>query len=165
MGFLNLLFILAIVVVGGAIGMAMSRTRMQKMAASNKVFLEKYPGAAKVYPYSRASITSEAVQVYSVDGDLPEFFYETGNANGIAALIKTAISSISGGSNTSGFYLKPGTNTVEMSYYHNRPGFFYKNVTTTTDAVKRELNVEANKTYRLSFDRKENTFTLEEAGN
>ncbi|MDR2618805.1 MAG: hypothetical protein LBC62_08050, partial [Treponema sp.] len=76
MGILNLLFIVVIVILFAVVGTAMGRARLQKMGASNKIFLEKYPDAAKVYPYSRASITSEAVQVHSVDGGLPEFFYE-----------------------------------------------------------------------------------------
>ncbi|MDR0399380.1 MAG: hypothetical protein LBH51_00375 [Treponema sp.] len=136
----------------------MNRTRLQKMEASNKAFLEKYPDAAKVYPYSRSSITSEAVRIHSVDGGPPEFFYEAGKLNGVAGII----GSITGNGNNTGFYLKPGTTTVEISYYYNRPGLLYKNVTTTTDAVKKELQVESNKTYRLGFDRKAETFTLEE---
>jgi hypothetical protein len=69
---------------------------------------------------------------------------------------------ITGNGNTAGFYLKPGTSTVEISYYHNRPGIFYKNVTTTTDTVKKEMETEPNKKYLLGFDRKAETFTLEE---
>jgi hypothetical protein len=52
---------------------------------------------------------------------------------------------------------------VELSYYHNRPGVFYKNVTTSTDTVKKELKAEPNKKYLLGFDRKAETFTLEES--
>ncbi|MDR0377713.1 MAG: hypothetical protein LBH70_07965 [Spirochaetaceae bacterium] len=159
MSFFHLLFIAAFLVIAYVVSMTMNRTRLQKMEASNKVFLEKYPDAAKVYPYSRSSVTSEAVQVHSVDGGPPEFFYEAGKLNGIAGII----GSITGNSNNTGFYLKPGTTPVEISYYHTRPGLLYKNVTTTTDAVKKELKVEPNKTYRLSFDRKAETFTLEES--
>jgi hypothetical protein len=158
MNIMSLLFPAAAAVLIVVVGTAMSRGRLQKMEGSNKAFLEKYPDAAKVYPHSRASITSEAVQVYSVDGELPEYFYEAGKAGGIAAIL----ASVSGNNNFSGFYLKPGTSTLELSYYHNRPGFFYKNVTTTTDTVKKELNAEPNKKYLLGFDRKTNSFTLEE---
>jgi hypothetical protein len=158
MGIFNVLFIVVIVILIGGVGTVMSRARLQKAEASNKVFLEKYPDAAKVYSYSRSAIVSEAVQVYTVDGAPPEFFYDAGKSNGIAAII----AGITGKNTTAGFYLKPGTSTVELSYYHNRPGIFYKNVTTTTDAVKKELEVEANKKYLLGFDRKTNTFTLEE---
>jgi uncharacterized membrane protein len=162
MGILNVLFIVVIAILFAVVGTVMGRTRLQKLEVSNKVFLEKYPDAAKVYPYSRASITSEAVQVHSVDGGLPEYFYEAGTSNGIAAIIASVIAGITGNGNTSGFYLKPGTSAVEISYYHNRPGIFYKNVTTTTDTVKKELKVDPNKKYLLGFDRKAETFTLEE---
>jgi hypothetical protein len=159
MSFFHLLFIVAFLAVAYVVSTTMNRTRLQKQEASNKVFLEKYPDAAKVYPYSWMSITSEAVQVHSVDGEPPEFFYEAGKLNGIAGII----GSITGNGNSTGFYLKPGTTTVEISYYHNRPGILYKNVTTSTDAIKKELQVEPHKTYRLGFDRKEETFTLEES--
>jgi hypothetical protein len=162
MGILNVLFIVVVLIAFAVVSTYMGRVRLQKAEASNKAFLEKYPNAAKVYPYSRASITSEAVRIHSVDGELPEFFYETGKLNGIAAIVAGIIAGITGNGSNSGFYLKPGTSTVEMSYYHNRPGIMYKNVTSTTDAIKKELAVEANKKYLLGFDRKENVFTLEE---
>jgi hypothetical protein len=66
MGILNVLFVVAFVIVAAVFSMVMNRTRLQKLEAANKIFLEKYPDAAKVYPYLRASITSEAVQVHSV---------------------------------------------------------------------------------------------------
>jgi hypothetical protein len=97
-----------------------------------------------------------------VEGEPPEFFYEAGASNGITGIVKSAIDGITGNSAGSGFYLKPGTSTVEISYYHNRPGIFYKNVTTSTDTVKKELKTDPNKKYLLGFDRKAETFTLEE---
>jgi hypothetical protein len=159
---LNVLFLVVVVILFAVVGTAMGRTRLQKLEASNKIFLEKYPDAAKVYPYSRASISSEAVRVHSVEGELPEFFYEGRASSGITGIIASAIGGITGNSNTSGFYLKPGISTVEISYYHNRPGVFYKNVTTSTDTVKKELKTEPNKKYLLGFDRKAEAFTLEE---
>jgi hypothetical protein len=158
MGILNVLFLIVVLAAFAVVGTYMGRMRLQKLAVSNKAFLEKCPDAAKVYPYSRTSITSEAVRIHTVDGEPPEFFYESGKTGGIA----TIIAGLTGNGSNSGFYLKPGTSTVEMSYYHNRPGVFYKNVTSTTDAIKKELAVEANKKYLLGFDRKEKTFTLEE---
>jgi hypothetical protein len=162
MGILNVLFIVVILAAFAGVSMYMGRARTQKLEASNKIFLEKYPGAARVYPYSRSSITSEAVRIHSVDGQPPEYFYEAGQAGAVAAIIASVTASITGNGSNSGFYLKPGTSTVEMSYYHNRPGLMYKNVTTSTDAIKMDLAVEANKKYRLGFDRKGNTFTLDE---
>jgi hypothetical protein len=40
----------------------------------------------------------------------------------------------------------------------------YKNVTESTDVVKKVLVVEANKSYRLGFDRKAEQFAFEEQG-
>jgi hypothetical protein len=164
MGIFNVLFIIVILIAFGVVGMAMNRKRLEKMEASNKVFLEKYPHAARVYPYFRAAIISEAVRVHTVDGEPPELFYETGKSGGIASLVSSVIAVVTGNGANSGFYLKPGTSTVEMSYYHNRPGFFYKNVTSTTDTVKMELTVEADKKYNLGFDRNNKNFILKEAG-
>jgi hypothetical protein len=162
MGILNVLFIAVIMIGFVVVSRVMGRARLQKLEESNRVFLERYPDAAKVYPYSRSSISSEAVRVHSVDGALPEFFYETENSGGIVSIITGVIANITGNGNNSGFYLKPGTSVVEISYYHNRPGVFYKSVTTTTDAVKKEFQVEPNKKYLLGFDRKAEAFTLEE---
>jgi hypothetical protein len=159
MGILNVVFVIAIVVAFAMVGTAMGRKRLEKMKASNKTFLEKYPDAARVYPYSRSAIVSEAVRIHTVDGEFPEFFYDDpGKVSGVASII----AGITGNGSTSGFYLKPGTSTVEMSYYHNRPGIFYKNVTSTTDVIKKDLAVEANKKYLLGFNQNEKTFTLEE---
>jgi hypothetical protein len=128
MGILNFLFIIVLLIAFAVVGTVMGRKRLEKMAASNKVFLEKHPDATRVYPYSRSVIVSEAVRVHTVDGELPEFFYEPGKLSGIASLI----AGLTGNGSNSGVYLKPGTSAVEISYYHNRPGFFYKNVTSTT---------------------------------
>jgi predicted secreted protein len=103
-------------------------------------------------------IVSEAVRVHAVDGAPPEFFYEPGKLSGIAPLI----AGLTGNGSNSGVYLKPGTSVAEISYYHNRPGFFYKNVTSTTDVIKKEMTVEAGKKYLLGFDRNNKTFTMEE---
>jgi hypothetical protein len=94
-----------------------------------------------------------------VDGQSPEFFYEPGKLGVIASLI----AGVTGNGSNSGFYLKPGTSAVEMDYYHNRPGIMYKNVTSTTDVIKKDLTVEAGKKYLLGFDRKEKIFTLQES--
>jgi hypothetical protein len=93
-----------------------------------------------------------------VNGRPPGFFYEAGKFGGIAAII----AGLTGNGSNSGFYLKPGVSTVEMSYCHNRPGILYKNATTATDAIKKDLAVEGNKKHLPGFDRKENTFTLKE---
>jgi hypothetical protein len=124
-----------------AAGLFYSRYRMRSIKESGREFLSKHPDAARVFLTSRALITSEAVQVHSVDGGTPELFMEK---------MKT------------GFYAVPGKSTVEISYTHTRPGVLHKTVTTTTDVVKKELVTEPKKSYMLGFDRDENAFTFEE---
>jgi hypothetical protein len=114
---------------------------MRKMKASGEEFLATHPDAAKVYLTTKTFITSEAVTVYSVNGDGPVKFMEG---------MKT------------GFYLLPGTSSVEVCYSYTRPGLLHKNVTSTTDVVKKDLVVDAKKSYLLGFDRSEDVFTFVE---
>jgi hypothetical protein len=130
--------IMGIVIVGSIV---FNIVRLGKTKASNRNFLADHPDAAKVYLTTKALITSEAVTVYTVEGEKPQNFFETGKT---------------------GFYLSPGKSTVEISYTHSRPGVLHKNVTETFGPVKKELVTEANKSYLLGFDRKDNTFTFEE---
>ena len=120
------------------IAVFISNKRNKKNVAN---FLEKYPDVARVYLTMKALITQEAVSVYLVNGEQAVLFTEKGK---------------------SGFYLAPGNNEVEMSYSYTRPGVMYKSVTKSTGAVTRELEVEANKSYKLSFDRKQEEFVFEE---
>ena len=114
----------------------------QKKAKEN--FLKANPDAVKVFLTSKAFITQEAVQIHLVNGGHPILFTEKGK---------------------SGFYLLPGDNNVTISYTYTRPGVMYKNVTKTTGAVEKELTIEENKNYILSFDRKKEEFTFEETEN
>jgi hypothetical protein len=116
-------------------------SKMRKMKDSNREFLTNHPDAAKVYLTTRAFITSEAVSVYTVDGEAPQNFSERGKT---------------------GFYAIPGERIVEARYAYQRPGVFYKTVTTTYGPVKKELILEAKKNYKLGFDRKAESFTLAE---
>jgi hypothetical protein len=115
--------------------------RLRKMKSSNQKFLEEHPEGAKVYLSLKALAVSGTVTVHSVDGNSPMFFSEGAK---------------------SGFYVIPGTRTVEMSYTHSRPGVIYKNVTKTYGPYKKELNIEANKNYLLDFDKTKETFTFSE---
>jgi hypothetical protein len=114
--------------------------RMKKAKASNMDFLARQPDAAKIYLTTKALVTSEAVTVQSVNGGVPQIFYEKAKT---------------------GFYIAPGKNTVEMIYTYNRPGILHKNVTESTGVVKKELETEPNGCYVLGYDRKENAFTFE----
>jgi hypothetical protein len=87
-----------------------------------------------------------------VDGNPPALFTE-GGALGIQGFPGSK----------SGLYVEPGTRTLELQYTHNRPGLFYKNVSTSTGLVRREFVAEAGKNYVLGFDRKNENFTFEES--
>ena len=126
-----------VMLLGIVITVIFSRRNKNK---ANK-YLQEHPDAVRVFLHSKTSIASEAVQVYLVNGQNPVLFSEKGKG---------------------GFYALPGNVMVQISYTHNRPGVMYKNVTKTTGAVERELVIEPNKTYKLSFDRKENDFVFAE---
>jgi hypothetical protein len=117
--------------------------RSKKTKAANAEFLSAHPAAAKVYTSSRASITSETIQVYTVNGDHPQTFLESGKT---------------------GFYVIPGESTVQASYVYNRPGVIYKNVTTTYGPADYIFTTEPNKQYELGFNRKSDTFTFVQLG-
>jgi hypothetical protein len=116
-------------------------SKMRKMKDSNREFLTNHPDAAKVYLTTRTFITSEAVSVYTVDGEAPQNFNERGKT---------------------GFYAIPGERIVKVRYAYQRPGVFHKTVTTTYGPVRKELVLEANKNYKLGFDRKAESFMLAE---
>ena len=110
---------------------------MKKKGAS---FLELHPDAARVYLTSKALITSEAVTVYTVNGEEPGRFTDKGKT---------------------GFYVVPGNVTVEVSYTYTRPGVLHKTVTTSTDVVEKVLETKPHQSYILGFDRKAECFTFE----
>lgn len=117
---------------------AVVRTKQNKKLG--QTYRSQHPDAARVYLTNKALITSEAVTVYSVDGAAPAYFNEGGKT---------------------GFFLKPGDSSVNMSYSYTRPGVMYKSVTKTTGAVTRVLAAEAAKSYVLGFDRDKEEFTFE----
>ena len=112
-----------------------------------KSWLKEHPDAVKVYVGKTHSVTgvlATAVQqiiVNSVDGAPPLFFREK---------------------LSTGFYVTPGTHIVESSFSKTRPGFFYRSVTTTYDATKQEIKVEASKSYTYFFNTKEEAYQFEE---
>ena len=60
------------------------------------------------------------------------------------------------------FYLMPGKNILELQYETQRPGILHKWVRTTYDPQKIEVNVEPNKKYTISYDKKQEQFLFEE---
>ncbi|MDR1374417.1 MAG: hypothetical protein LBJ24_05530 [Treponema sp.] len=113
--------------------------RTKKTKASNLDFLARYPDAAKIYLSSKALIASETINVQSVNGGVPQIFYEKGKT---------------------GFYSVPGKSMVELIYTHNRPGILYRNVSESTGIVKKEIETEPKGRYIVGYDRKEKTFTF-----
>ena len=61
-----------------------------------------------------------------------------------------------------GYYLTPGKNILELQYETQRPGIMHKWVRTTYDPQKIEVNVEPNKKYQISYNKKEERFLFEE---
>lgn len=114
---------------------------IKKRKRMQRDYLAQHPDAAKVFLTSKALITSEAVSVHQVNSDHPALFTESGK---------------------SGFYARPGSNIIVISYTYTRPGILYKNVTKSTGEVRQEIEVEAQRSYMLGFDRDEETFTFEE---
>ena len=104
-------------------------------------FLEENPGASEIYLTNKALMVTETVQVHRVNNDKPIMFNKNRKV---------------------GFYVKPGSNIIEISYTYTRPGVLYKSVTKSTGLVKQEVEVEPNKAYMLGYDRKVEEFTFEE---
>jgi hypothetical protein len=128
----------AVIVVGTLIANIL---RAKKTKSSNQSFLQLNPDAAKIYLTSKALVTSEAVQVLSVDGEIPQIFLEKGKT---------------------GFYVRPGNRVCELNYTYTRPGVMYKTVTKSTGVVQKELLTEPNQSYILGFDRDAQVFTFTE---
>ena len=108
--------------------------------ANNKKYLAAHPDAARVYMKWRIGITNESVTVYAVNDEKARTF-----TKGIKR----------------GFYVPSGQSEIQVSYSHQRPGVFYRSVTSTTDVVKKTIETEPNGSYMLGFDRKKKVFTFE----
>lgn len=113
---------------------------MKKRKQQEGDFLRKYPNAAKLY-LTKGAIATNAVQVHTVDNEMPAFFTDGGK---------------------SGVYLKPGSNILEVSYTWSRPGVMYKTVTKSTGPMKQEVDIEPQQNYFISYNKKEERFVFEE---
>ena len=61
-----------------------------------------------------------------------------------------------------GFYLTPGKHILDATCTTQRPGVMYRNVFTTYGPMKVEVEVEKDKEYIFSFDKKKEEFYLKE---
>ena len=110
-------------------------------------WLEKNPKAAKVYIGKTSSLlgsifTPSSIRLIAIDDNYPMTSFAEGFKQG--------------------FYLTPGNHRITSSFEKTRPGFFSKTVTTQYAPSTQEVEVEAEKTYIYSFDKKNEQYTLTE---
>jgi len=110
-------------------------------------WLEKNPKAAKVYIKTNSSLlasmfTPSSIRLIAIDDDYPMTSFTEGFKQG--------------------FYLAPGKHKITSSFEKTRPGFFSKTVTTQYAPSTQEVEVEAEKTYIYSFDKKNEQYTFTE---
>ena len=110
-------------------------------------WLEKNPKAAKVYIAKTSSLlgsifTPSSIRLIAIDDNYPMTSFMEGFKQG--------------------FYLAPGKHRITSSFEKTRPGFFSKTVTTQYAPSTQEVEVEAEKTYIYSFDKKNEQYTFTE---
>ena len=107
----------------------------------------KNPKAAKVYIKTNSSLlasmfTPSSIRLIAIDDDYPMTSFTEGFKQG--------------------FYLAPGKHKITSSFEKTRPGFFSRTVTTKYGSTTQEVEVEAEKTYIYSFDKKNEQYTFTE---
>ena len=110
-------------------------------------WLEKNPKAAKVYIAKTSSLlgsifTPSSIRLIAIDDNYPMTSFTEGFKQG--------------------FYLAPGKHRITSSFEKTRPGFFSRTVTTKYGSTTQEVEVEAEKTYIYSFDKKNEQYTFTE---
>ena len=109
-------------------------------------WLEKNPKAAKVYIGSTSSnllsfiLTPSSISLIAIDDKKPTTFIMEGTKQV--------------------FYLTPGKHTITSSFQKSRPGILSKRVISEYEPTTQE--VEAEKTYIYSFDKKNEHYTFTE---
>ena len=109
-------------------------------------WVEKNPKAAKVYIGSTSSnlisfiLTPSSISLIAIDDKKPTTFIMEGTKQV--------------------FYLTPGKHTITSSFQKSRPGILSKRVISEYEPTKQE--VEAEKTYIYSFDKKNEQYTFTE---
>ena len=111
-------------------------------------WLEKNPKAAKVYIGSTSSnllsfiLTPSSISLIAIDYKKPTTFIMEGTKQV--------------------FYLTPGKHTITSSFQKSRPGILSKRVISEYEPTTQEVEVEAEKTYIYSFDKKNEHYTFTE---
>lgn len=120
---------------------------MNKRKKETLEWVEKNPKAAKVYIAKTSGllasiIAPSGIDLVSIDDNQPVISFTEGFKRG--------------------FYLTPGKHKITSSFTKSRPGIFYKTVSTTYGPTTQEVEVEAEKTYIYSFDKKNEQYTFAE---
>lgn len=118
---------------------------MQGKKEKTEQFRRDHPEAATVYLRTglKDIYFAGTMAVFDVDDEEPIRFYE-------------------GMGLKEGLLLLPGKRVLNVSYGWSRPGIIHKTVTTQIAPSKQEVEPEAGKTYRLTYDRKENVYVFSE---
>ena len=109
-------------------------------------WVEKNPKAAKVYIGSTSSnlisfiLTPSSISLIAIDDKKPTTFIMEGTKQV--------------------FYLTPGKHTITSSFQKSRPGILSKRVISEYEPTTQEVEVEAEKTYIYSFDKKNEHYTF-----
>ena len=123
-------------------------TMAKKRKRDVQEWLEQNPKAAKVYIGSTSSnllsyiLTPSSISLIAIDNEKPKTFTMEGTKQV--------------------FYLTPGKHTITSSFQKSRPGILSKRVITEYEPTTQEFEVEAEKTYIYSFDKKNEQYTFTE---
>ena len=123
-------------------------TMTKKRKKDVQEWLEQNPKAAKVYIGSTSSnllsyiLTPSSISLIAIDNEKPKTFTMEGTKQV--------------------FYLTPGKHTITSSFQKSRPGILSKRVITEYEPTTQEVEVEAEKTYIYSFDKKNKQYTFTE---
>ncbi|ATV66371.1 hypothetical protein CTM86_07080 [Fusobacterium pseudoperiodonticum] len=144
-GFYIYIAVMAVVMAGYSIVLL---TMTKKRKKDVQEWLEQNPKAAKVYIGSTSSnllsyiLTPSSISLIAIDNKKPKTFTMEGTKQV--------------------FYLTPGKHTITSSFQKSRPGILSKRVITEYEPTTQEVEVEAEKTYIYSFDKKNEQYTFTE---
>ena len=144
-GFYIYIAVMAVVMAGYSIVLL---TMTKKRKKDVQEWLEQNPKAAKVYIGSTSSnllsyiLTPSSISLIAIDNEKPKTFTMEGTKQV--------------------FYLTPGKHTITSSFQKSRPGILSKRVITEYEPTTQEVEVEAEKIYSYSFDKKNEQYTFTE---
>jgi len=144
-GFYIYIIVMAVVMCGYSVVLL---TMAKKRKKDVQEWLEQNPKAAKVYIGSTSSnllsyiLTPSSISLIGIDNEKPKTFTMEGTKQV--------------------FYLTPGKHTITSSFQKSRPGILSKRVITEYEPTTQEVEVEAEKTYIYSFDKKNEQYTFTE---